>query len=163
MTNDQTRAVLDEIAARYDGVLRPEVLVEEARPVDHPLHCRFEWDDAVGGQNNRVNQAREIIRGVKVRVVTETRRIESVYYVSDPRKEAAETGYVSLPRLRSERDLAIEAIAVEFERVEALLKRTRDLAIGVGLAAQARLANDLLRILSETVFTESDDPPSPPL
>ena len=33
------------------------------------------------------------------------------------------------------------------ERVEALLKRVRDLALGVGLVGAARLADDLLRRL----------------
>lgn len=48
------------------GVLTPVVLEEDARPTDHPLHHRFEWDDRVGGYQYRLIQARELIREARV-------------------------------------------------------------------------------------------------
>lgn len=48
------------------GELTPQSVVDEARPDEHPLHHRFEWDDAVAGEAYRRVQASELIRSVKV-------------------------------------------------------------------------------------------------
>lgn len=58
----------DELQAIYDrvGSLTPAVVVDEARPKNHPLHSRFEWDNAVAGHRYRLIQAHELIQSVKV-------------------------------------------------------------------------------------------------
>lgn len=48
------------------GRLTPEVVVEAATPEDHPLHHRFEWDNAIAGPNYRRIQAADLIRSVRV-------------------------------------------------------------------------------------------------
>lgn len=48
------------------GSLTPAILVDEARATDHPLHDRFEWDDAIAGEKYRLVQARHIIRSVRI-------------------------------------------------------------------------------------------------
>ena len=62
----------DEIQAIHDryGRLTPELVLKEARSPDHPLHNRFEWNDAVASERYRLDQARGLIR--KVRVVYKT-------------------------------------------------------------------------------------------
>lgn len=52
----------------YDrrGRLTPELVVEEARPADSPLHSHFEWDDSVAGEAWRRHQAHEMIRTQRV-------------------------------------------------------------------------------------------------
>lgn len=47
--------------------LTPRLVVDEARDQGHPLHNRFEWDDAVAGEKYRQSQAAELIRSVKVK------------------------------------------------------------------------------------------------
>lgn len=59
------------------GVLTPELVVNEARPADHPLHSRFEWNDAIAGEAHRRAQAQELIRSVRV-----------VYKPADEREES---------------------------------------------------------------------------
>lgn len=58
----------DQLHAVYEkhGKLTPAVVVDAARPEDHPLHDRFEWDDAVAGEAWRREQAHELIRSVRV-------------------------------------------------------------------------------------------------
>lgn len=51
---------------RDRGELTPDVVVAAATPKAHPLHSRFEWDDAVAGHEYRKVQAAELIRSVKV-------------------------------------------------------------------------------------------------
>lgn len=52
-------------------VLTPEMVVEAARPAEHPLHGRFEWDDAVAGEAYRRVQAADLIRSVKITYATD--------------------------------------------------------------------------------------------
>jgi hypothetical protein len=53
-----------EIAAR-EGVCAPATYVDVARPEDSPLHPTLEWDDRVGAEAWRVQQARQIINSVR--------------------------------------------------------------------------------------------------
>ncbi len=67
-----------EIVAIYqrDGKLDAHVLVDEARPIDSPLHYEFEWDDSRAAEEYRINQARDLIRRVKITVVSEQRTVK---------------------------------------------------------------------------------------
>jgi hypothetical protein len=58
----------DQLQAIYDGhgKLTPAIVVDEARNEEHPLHTRFEWDDAAAGEAWRRQQAHELIRSVRV-------------------------------------------------------------------------------------------------
>ena len=58
---DQLQAVYDE-----HGRLTPANVVDTARPAEHPLHDRFEWDNEVAGEAYRLEQARRLIRSVRV-------------------------------------------------------------------------------------------------
>ena len=46
--------------------LTPQIVVDEARQEDAPLHGRFEWDDSVGGEKYRLEQASRLIRTVRL-------------------------------------------------------------------------------------------------
>jgi len=48
------------------GQLTRENVVDAARSPEHPLHSRFEWDDAVAGEHWRLHQAGELIRSVRL-------------------------------------------------------------------------------------------------
>ena len=51
------------------GYLTPRVVVDDARPPTSQLHDRFEWDDSVAGEKYRLDQARDLIRSVKITYV----------------------------------------------------------------------------------------------
>ena len=55
---------------REHGELSGESLLEAARAKDHPLHDRFNWNDSEAAERYRLQQAKQIIRSVKVRVLT---------------------------------------------------------------------------------------------
>jgi hypothetical protein len=48
------------------GELTPQIVVDEARPLQAPLHHRFEWDDAAGAEQYRLIQAARMIRSVRI-------------------------------------------------------------------------------------------------
>lgn len=57
-----------ELQAIYDEhrKLTPSLVVDLARNPAHPLHDRFEWNDKVAGEKYRLDQARQLIRTLRV-------------------------------------------------------------------------------------------------
>jgi hypothetical protein len=48
------------------GCLKPDDVVEESKPESAPLHSHFTWDDTEAGRQWRIEEARRIIRSVRV-------------------------------------------------------------------------------------------------
>lgn len=57
---------LAKITADHSGRLTPENVVGAAQQKSHVLHKHFEWDDATAAHHYRLDQARTIIRSIKV-------------------------------------------------------------------------------------------------
>ena len=57
---------LEEIRVRTGGELEPRAVVDSARSPNHPLHIHFEWDDKIAADSFRIDQARNIIRIIRV-------------------------------------------------------------------------------------------------
>ena len=57
-----------ELRTIYDeyGRLTPAIVVDAARPKNHPLHSRFEWNNGVAAEAWRREQASQLIRSAKV-------------------------------------------------------------------------------------------------
>jgi hypothetical protein len=65
--------VLEELHEEH-GHVTPDMLVEVARPEDHPLHDQFEWNDTIAAEKYRREQARQMILASKfVCVLKQTR------------------------------------------------------------------------------------------
>lgn len=148
---DEVRAALEEIAAQNAGRLLPESVVQAAVNPLHPLHNEFEWDDSTAAHQHRLNQARTLIRSVKVTVTTEKRVVSTVFYVRDPSAGAGEQGYVSVAKLRTEADMAREALVAEFQRAASLLQRARDLALVLEMEGEVDEAIDTIDTLRQRV------------
>lgn len=132
---DKIRAELEAIKASSPGNrLTADAVVAYAKQEDSALHSQFEWDDTLAGHKYRIDQARNLIAKVRVEVRTDFRRIESVYYVRDPAASSKDQGYVSIDDLRSDAELARDALVNEFAAVRALLTRARNLAAILGMA-----------------------------
>lgn len=69
---------LASIAERTDGVPDPSHVVNAARDEKSPLHQHFEWDDAKAAHAHRLDQARGLIRLIRVQD-EETGQIEPAY------------------------------------------------------------------------------------
>mgnify|MGYP005821170523 FL=1 len=67
-----------------DGIT-PEAVVGVARDPSNVLHAHFEWDDAKAGHAHRLQQARQLIKRVKITTPTgsTTPKYVSVKIVSD--------------------------------------------------------------------------------
>lgn len=63
----QIGEALAKVAAKHGGRLEPAHAVEEARNRRSPLHRHFEWNDRLAATSYRLQQAREMIRIIRVR------------------------------------------------------------------------------------------------
>lgn len=61
------RSELEKLGA--ETLLTPETVVDAARNPRSPLHDQFEWDDGAAGEAYRLQQARALIKRVRVDVV----------------------------------------------------------------------------------------------
>jgi hypothetical protein len=61
--------VLMRLAHQHGGAvdsLNPSIVVDEARHPDSPLHTLFTWDDAVAAEKRRIDEARFVLRTIRI-------------------------------------------------------------------------------------------------
>jgi hypothetical protein len=133
MANAEVTEALRRLAEAGRGVLLPEAVVQAARDPRSALHNHFTWNDNEAAEKHRLDEARTLIRSVKVIIQTDSRRIEAVAYVRDPAAAGNEAGYVPTATLRTRADEARDALIAEFAQIGARLKRARALAAALGL------------------------------
>jgi len=131
-------ARLEKIAKLNGGRVTPDAVLADAQNAKSPLHDQFEWDDTVAARQYRLQQARELIRSVKVEITTNTKTVSTVRYVRDPSAGEAQ-GYVEVAKLRDDKTLAAEALQAEIRQANALVARARSLAEALGLGAEIEM------------------------
>lgn len=147
MKNRKAQDVAEAIKALADangGTLTPEMVVRAAESVDSPLHDQFQWDDAKAGAAYRLDQARTLIRSVRVEFTINDMTVSAPYMVRDPDQDARKQGYTSIPRLKTDADAARAAIVMEFQRAGAALARAR--ALAAVLDVQQEVDDAILRV-----------------
>lgn len=137
--NRYQKAALAFIESRGGRTTADELLAEaKAKKTANgrDLHGYFDWDDKSAGYKYRLDQARELLRSVKVHITTEHFNIEAPAIIRDPGKSSGEPGYISVARLRNDEDLAREAVVAEFARARDALTRAKSVALALGLSAE---------------------------
>lgn len=133
---DKVRARLAAIEKANGGLVTPDAVVADARNQKSPLHSYFEWDDTKAAHAHRLTQARALITSVMVTVRTENRSVQAVYYVRDPSAPPRQQGYLSIAKLRTEQDLAREAVVHAFVQARNALTAAKDLAAVLSMEDQ---------------------------
>lgn len=131
-TNERLRLWLDGIAEQNGGELRPDDVVAAAQDPNSPGHDHFTWDDAQAATERRIDQARRLIRTVRVFFHDDQTSISAVVYVKNPDSEPRQQGYVQAYGLRDDPDRARRAVDAELLRINALLVRAREIAVEAG-------------------------------
>jgi hypothetical protein len=128
---------LDRIRRR-DGTIRPDVVVDEARPEEAPLHPAFEWRDPVAAEQWREHQASTLIRVVRVVPAPVEERVAAVRPVAQvPAPAPVVERYDPMAREVQE---AVGLVVEARRRIEALklraqrmMDRRSMIALGVAL------------------------------
>ena len=133
------------------GRLTPMEVVDAARDRGSVLHSYFTWDDAAAAQEHRIEQARQLIRGIQVVVMHDSKQIATVHYVRDPRADPAAQGYVSVSQLQREPENAQAMLVTELARVDACLQRAESLAKAFGIQRQVRTVRKRVATMRDAV------------
>lgn len=129
----------DEVAKRLAriatgaGTITPEMVVDDARDPESPLHKHFEWDDEIAASAYRIDKARAIIRSVKVVVKNERIVVLAPAYIRDPEAPTRSQGYIHVNTLKDDVESAKDALLREFRSVSVQLARAKALASVLGL------------------------------
>lgn len=149
--NDDIIAELTRLAKANDGRLTPDNVVDAAEDKASPLHQCFEWDNDAAAHMFRVEQARHLIRSVRVDVTTSHHTVRVPAFVHDPECERGEQGYVSIRQLSSDEDKSREVVIAEFSRAASALKRARSVAMALGIEDQIDDISEQIKRVVESV------------
>jgi hypothetical protein len=138
------------------GRLTPDIVIEDAKNDDSPLHGEFDWNVERAAMEAWREKARQIIRSVTVVVVTESKTFSAHGYkppqfVRDPSKKNNEQGYISIHVLKNDREKAIESMNREIGIINSCLMRARALCSELGLEKEIRIVSDAMTTLTQKV------------
>lgn len=150
LTGEKREAIrlrLEELERAGGGRLTPQAVVNDAQDADSPLHDQFNWDVNEAALQHWLDQARQLIVSVKYVFKNETTTVRAVYYHRDPTAAGGEQGYVSVPTLRTDQDLARDALVEAFRRVGDELRRAQQLAIMLDMDGEvAKLLDGVIEL-----------------
>lgn len=126
-----------------DGRLTAAGVLDSARDSASPLHRCFEWDDSVAGERYRLDQARRLIRSVRVEITVEESVIATPRYVRDP-AAGLEQGFVTQDQLRTEPQNAKALGRYEIARAAEHVTRAAGIAKSLNLRREFQRAKDAL-------------------
>ena len=76
---------LDKLAEERNGELTPDIIVDDARSKNSPLHNCFDWDNKKAGDKWRLHQARQLIGSIIVEVVVkDTEHVRAFVNINYP-------------------------------------------------------------------------------
>lgn len=105
-------AELNRIAAENDGILKPEDVVNAARPKSSPLHNCFEWSDTAAAREWRIHQARNLIRVVVTTVPIHGHDTPCRVFVSlTPDRQEEGGGYRQIVTVLSDTEMRAQLLA----------------------------------------------------
>ena len=135
MSDNEAAIVRDRLAALYKkhGTITPDIVIEDAKDEQSPLHDKFEWDQGAAAMEHWREQARTLIRTVHFEIVVENISIKGPVYVRDPSAANGVQAYTAVNTLKRNKVLAQEALQYEMDRAGAALERARVVGIALGL------------------------------
>lgn len=133
----ETVKALEDIADKQ-GRLTPMGVLDAAQDNDSPLHGFFEWDDSVAAKEWRVEQARDLIRRVKIVVTVDEVEYKVVKYIRDAEAPESHQGYIETLRIKKKNVAA--TLKDELGQVIGLLARVK----GIVAATDENLPDGML-------------------
>lgn len=110
---------------KQHGELTPQIVVDEARPQDAPLHDRFEWDDSIAGEKYRLVQAQQLIRVVRQEFTSpesgEKKFIRAFSSLHEASEDSTQQGYAPTEEIL-ENEVTRKILLRNMERDIAVLK-----------------------------------------
>ena len=114
----------DHLQTIYDreGDLTPDLVVDEWRNPDHPMHDRLTWDDGQAAEAYRRVEAAKLIRSVRIRYVTEQGPKDLRAFVAVTRNDRLASSYTPTETALADptqRKLLLAAMRREWQHLKA--------------------------------------------
>jgi len=149
--NEAVKSALEDIAGANGGLLTPAAVVAAAKDKDSPLHDYFEWSGPKAAHAWRIEQARTLIRSIRVVITTHKTTVSTVCYIRDPDLGPREQGYVTVASLVGDKERSGEALIVEFSRAAGALRRAKELAVAFEMEDEIEAATETVQHLQTRV------------
>lgn len=114
---------LTVIAGLGGGEITPKAVVEAARSPDSALHNHFEWEDRVAAESYRLDQARRLIRVVRI----EDQDASSGYVNAFLSVNSGGISYRPVEAVRRSADMQMAVLRQAKRELEGFQSRYRDL------------------------------------
>jgi hypothetical protein len=122
MHDDLTAAEILRLLHEHQGV-DAELVVAEATPENSPLHQHFEWDDAIGGHQWRLQQARHLLRHIELPVTTSSgQRMMVPIAISIAESVGDERRYYLTQEVLDDKAMALRAALSALHRCSSTLR-----------------------------------------
>lgn len=103
--------VIQDIQGHAGGACAPKALVDAAKSPKSPIHHLFEWNDGVAAERYRLEQARWVIRSVRIEYQSADQKTVSVrpfIAVSEPGE--SQKVYVGIDRAMQDETYRLEVV-----------------------------------------------------
>ena len=170
MNADQRKFLLG-LAARNGGKLTAAETLEAARDPNSPIHCEFEWNDALASEKFRLGQARELIRSVKIETWFNRGEVKTIsvqqlsteemaefrkktalpVFVRDPELAPDVQGYIMTEVAASHEQTARAVIRAEISRVMSCLQRAQAFADYFDMASEVEYIAARAKALADRI------------
>jgi len=118
------------------GRITAASLLTDAKDPASPLHTLFDWDQERAAEAHWLDRAREILASCRVLVHTTHYVAHVPLYVKDTGVGPTTPGYIRTDLLKENDEAAKKAVLAEVQRSQAMLERTRDVILAVGLEGE---------------------------
>jgi len=120
ITSERRKAISEELQTLVkDGRLIPEDVVDAAKNPNSSLHTYFTWDDTEAAAAFRLQEARALIKRVRVSVV---RTDESVVHVPSFIRSPQGAGYQNISVMITNKPDHIGTVLITLAQVSTMLK-----------------------------------------
>lgn len=157
---EAVRDELSRIAEKNGGLLTPDAVVAEARKKGSPMHGLFNWNVQEAAYQHWLEQARELIRTVRVVIKTERTTISAVAYVRDPSRPPDEQGYIATASVMGDEERSRAVLVSEFSRAASALRRARELAVAFDLVGEIDAATEMVEVMRTKVDARVEQRPA---
>jgi hypothetical protein len=108
--------------ADKDGIVTSRGVFEAARSENNILHGEFIWNGSEAVEALGLRRAAELIRTVRIKIVVDSQKIISPYYINNPRDDKAGE-YVPVTFVRESEPMKHGVLLAEIARIERAIRR----------------------------------------
>lgn len=123
----QVGETVTRLAKENGGVCPPGALVEASRPEDAPTHKLFTWDDVSAAESWRRQEARQVVKSLRVVTEDTKARPSAFVHVSVVTSDGPREGYRPFYEVVADDDMRQQALAEALQYLNGFRRRYRHL------------------------------------